>query len=100
MCARVQGECKFHFSKIQINKDKKEPLQFTIVSITCLWLNLNFSLQKNNKTNISSGRHATSLAWSGVLKVVPRQPVSGEIKMSGIQVEPQDETDVLAVVLM
>lgn len=55
---------------------------------------------KENKANISSGPHATSGALSVVLKVVPRQPKSGRIKMSGIQEKPQDETDVLAVVLM
>lgn len=55
---------------------------------------------KENKANISSGPHAASWAWSVVLKVVPRQPESGRVKMSGIQVKPQDETDVLAAVLM
>lgn len=41
---------------------------------------------KEKKSNVSPGPHVASWAWSVVLKVVPRQPESGRIKMSGIQV--------------
>lgn len=39
-----------------------------------------------NKANISSGPHAASMARSAVFRVAPRQPESGRVEMSGIQV--------------
>ena len=90
---------EFQFSIIQRQKkqNKNKPQTFTTVLFTCLWLNLNILLHsKKNKTNISSEPHAASWVGSVALKVAPRQPRSGGIKMSGIQVWPRDETDVLA----
>lgn len=91
---------EFQLSKIQRQKKKRkttQPQTFTTVLVTCLGLNFNILLHsKKNKTNISSGPHAASRVGSVALKVAPRQPRSGGIKMSGIQVWPQDETDVLA----
>lgn len=95
-----QGECKFQRSKIQRKKEKSaSDIHNSAHYMSVVELELLITL-KENKANISSGPHAASWARSVVLKVAPRQPGSGGIKTSGIRAQPQDETHVLAAVLM
>lgn len=77
-----ERECKFQLFKIQIKKGrKKKPQKFTIVLITCLWLNFNFSLLSKKIRQTFPLDHMLFLGpGSVVLKVAFRQPESGRIK--------------------